>query len=61
MDYNFILSLDRTNLRFQIPCGGEDFVKGQNFSSFLLNSFWVLMGLVYLRGFILKPKGSMLY
>ena len=35
MDYKFILSLDRTNLRFQIPCGGEDFVKGQNFSSFL--------------------------
>ena len=45
MDYNFILSLDRTNLRFQIPCGGgEDFVKGQNFSSFLLDSDWVLTG-----------------
>ena len=44
---NLIPSKDGTNLRFQIPCGGgKDFVKGQNFSSFLLDSDWVLRGLV---------------
>jgi|GEM_PF-2320023 len=55
MDYNFILSLDRTNFKshisnFKFLAGGErDFVKGQNFSSFLLDSDWVLRGLVYLE------------
>jgi len=38
---NLIPSKDGTNLKFQIPCGGgKDFVKGQNFSSFL----WTAIG-----------------